>query len=153
VLSGEVNTHVLMAAAVVGTLVLGFPAEGAALLLLFQVSHSLEHRFTATARVSLSRLLDNAPTSARVVGTLESGDVDWQSQADVEAASVAIGSLVAVKAGEMVPLDGVIVSGRALVGTLLHLVVCSVGACHWLHVLVVGSWCRLTGWARVSEHF
>lgn len=108
-----------MAAAVVGTLVLGLPTEGAILLLLFQISHALEHRFTAAARANLARLLDSAPTTARVLGTLPSGEADWQRQTDVDANTVAIGCLVAVKPGEMVPLDGVVVSGRALVGAAL----------------------------------
>ena len=40
-------------------------AQGALLALLFQISHSLEERFTARARTSVERLFANIPTKAR----------------------------------------------------------------------------------------
>ena len=39
-------------------------AQGALLALLFQISHSLEERFTARARTSVERLFANIPTKA-----------------------------------------------------------------------------------------
>ncbi|KAG2449827.1 hypothetical protein HYH02_005350 [Chlamydomonas schloesseri] len=138
---GGLDTHVLMALAVVATLYLGMVQEGALLLLLFQISHFLEERFTSRAQGSLERLWAAMPERATLVAlepapatdsssngggssksaaasgssTAAGGGPDLSSCREVLADSVAVGQLVLVRAGEQVPLDGEVVWGVASV--------------------------------------
>eukprot|EP00798_Chlamydomonas_sp_ICE-L_P027121 gene27121-2349_t len=140
---GNIDTHVLMILAALGTLYLGMAHEGALLLLLFQVSHTLEGKFTSRAQGSLDALFSSIPTQATVVSldgtggpamstasqeaassvmpgqhatvvSLDGTGGPAMSTASQEAASsVMPGQYVLVKPGEQVPLDGTIVWGNA----------------------------------------
>eukprot|EP00198_Chlamydomonas_reinhardtii_P007769 XP_001697106.1 heavy metal transporting ATPase [Chlamydomonas reinhardtii] len=139
---GGLDTHVLMSLAVLATLYLGMVQEGALLLLLFQISHFLEERFTSRAQGSMERLWAAMPERATLValepvpagasaaagingsstgstggsGTgSSSGGPDLSSCREVLADSVAVGQLVLVRAGEQLPLDGEVVWGVASV--------------------------------------
>lgn len=115
--SAKVDTHVLMNLAVVGSLVTGHPLEGALLLVLFQTSHVVEHVLTAKAQGSLTALYDAAPQHATIV-SLDAAQQqpDMSSARQYKVDQVQVGDLMLVKAGEVVPLDGVIVgTGRALI--------------------------------------
>ncbi|KAF5829456.1 E1-E2 ATPase-domain-containing protein [Dunaliella salina] len=119
--SGTLNTHVLMALAALGTLYMGMPQEGALLLLLFQLSHTLEEHFTSRARGNLARLFASVPDKAHVV------EVDpteaqplFHTQQQCLAGAVGVGQHVLVNSGENVPLDGVVVWGTASV-SLQHI--------------------------------
>ncbi|KAG1674294.1 hypothetical protein FOA52_013483 [Chlamydomonas sp. UWO 241] len=114
--TGRIDTHVLMSLAAWGTLAMGMASEGALLLLLFQLSHTLEERFTARATGSVGALLDSIPTQATLV-TLDasSGGPLMQSAQPALARQVSPGQLVLVKPGEQVPLDGVVAWGTAAV--------------------------------------
>eukprot|EP00887_Chlorella_sp_A99_P006718 scaffold3.g6718.t1 len=113
--AGRVDTHVLMNLAVVGTLVTGYALEGALLLVLFQTSHALEHLLTHKAQGNLAALYEAVPSAATLVRLGPDGGPDMTSAARVLASEVAVGSLMLVKPGEQVPLDGEVVHGRALV--------------------------------------
>lgn len=117
VTAGRVDTHVLMNLAVLGTLVTGHPLEGALLLILFQTSHVVEHVLTAKAQGNLKVLYDAAPQNATIVNLNEDQSPDMASIHTVRAADVAVGSMMLIKPGESVPLDGTIVHGRALVSS------------------------------------
>ena len=65
--SGTIDTHVLTALAVIGTLFLGMAQEGALLVLLFQISHTLEEKFTQRASSSIDQLFKSIPTQATLV--------------------------------------------------------------------------------------
>jgi len=116
--SAKVDTHVLMNLAVVGSLVTGHPLEGALLLVLFQTSHVVEHVLTAKAQGSLTALYDTAPQHATIV-SLDSAQQqpDMSSTKQYKVDQVQVGDLMLVKAGEIIPLDGVIVTGRALISS------------------------------------
>ncbi|KAJ9514698.1 hypothetical protein QJQ45_028424 [Haematococcus lacustris] len=77
---GELDTHVLMALAACGTLYLGMAQEGALLLLLFQLSHSLEERFTAQAQGSLQSLLAAVPQEVPLDGRIVWGRANLSMQ-------------------------------------------------------------------------
>jgi len=111
----RIDTHVLMNLAVVGTLVTGFPLEGALLLVLFQTSHAVEHLLTAKATGNLQALYDAIPDHADVVELDAEGVPLIESAQRVKATQVALGDIMLVKPGTQVPLDGDIVYGRALV--------------------------------------
>jgi heavy metal translocating P-type ATPase len=111
----RIDTHVLMNLAVIGTLVTGFPLEGALLLVLFQTSHAVEHLLTAKAQGNLQALYDAIPDHADIVQLDAVGAPLIESAQRVIATQVALGDIMLVKPGTQVPLDGNIVYGRALV--------------------------------------
>jgi Cd2+/Zn2+-exporting ATPase len=116
----NIDAHVLMALAGVGSFWLGAPLEGALLFVLFHMAHALEAKFVRAAHTSLTGLLDAVPATANVVVSGTDGNADWGSQKAIAVAEVPIGALVVVKPGEAVPLDGVVHEGQALVGVLLN---------------------------------
>mmetsp|Transcript_14470 Transcript_14470/g.43757 ORF Transcript_14470/g.43757 Transcript_14470/m.43757 type:complete len:906 (-) Transcript_14470:1020-3737(-) len=111
----HIDTHVLMTLAVLGTLAIGGALEGALLLVLFQVSHTVEHKLTDRAQGDLTSLFDSVPESATLVNVSSSGEPDMDSQCQENAGSVEVGASMLVKPGEQVPLDGDIIFGEALV--------------------------------------
>lgn len=115
VTAGHIDTHVLMNLAVVGTLVTGYPLEGALLLVLFQTSHVVEHLLTDKAQGNLQALYDAVPDTAALVDLDSQGAPLMGSLRHVSASEVGVDDCMWVKPGEQVPLDGVIVHGRALV--------------------------------------
>jgi heavy metal translocating P-type ATPase len=112
---GNVNIHVLTTLAVLGTVLLGCAMEGALLLVLFASAHFVEDRLTSHARGDLKALWGTVPTTADVVTLNSDGVPDISSIREVPAADVEIGTTIFVKAGQQVPLDGVVVHGSALV--------------------------------------
>ncbi|KAK9811372.1 hypothetical protein WJX72_002746 [[Myrmecia] bisecta] len=115
--AGQVDTHVLTTLAVFGTLAIGGAFEGALLLVLFQVSHTVEHELTHRAAGDLRSLFDSIPQHAVLVKLQADGAPDLSNTEQAKARDVAIGSLMLVKAGEQVALDGQIVYGEAMVST------------------------------------
>ena len=73
---------------------------------LYAIAEAIEARAVDRARNAISGLLDLSPPQAEV----QSADGHWQSQA-VE--QVVVGSIVRVKPGARVPLDGSIVQGAS----------------------------------------
>ncbi len=104
----DVNIDVLTTVAAFGALVIGSPLEGALLLVLFALSGSLEDMVTLKAKSALCAIDEIAPTKASVIG--QGGRFMEKSVADVK-----VGESVAVRAGEVVPLDGLIRKGEALI--------------------------------------
>lgn len=117
----EVDTSVLMSMSVVGSIYLGMPGEGLLLLILFQISHLLEAKFTNRSRASLQALLDSVPDKAMVVDV---NPVNMEPVMDsarvMHASKVPVGTHILVKPGQQVPLDGMVVFGSASV-TVEHI--------------------------------
>jgi P-type E1-E2 ATPase len=70
--------------------------------------NALEERATRRARRELTRLVERAPRIAHVLsggGELQERPVD----------DVAVGDMVVVRAGEVVPVDGIVLSAEAVV--------------------------------------
>ncbi|HWK26102.1 MAG TPA: cation-translocating P-type ATPase [Solirubrobacter sp.] len=104
----RLDMNVLMALASVGAVGIGAYAEGAWVLVLFALGTSLEALALARSRRTVASLLDLAPARARIV------DVDGRERLiDVEA--VAAGARFAIRPGERVPLDAVVVAGASSV--------------------------------------
>lgn len=115
--AGRVDTHLLMNLAVLGTLCTGHALEGALLLVLFQTSHFLEHALTGCAQGSLAALRALAPSVATRVALLADDRPDLSTARSVPPSQLAVGDCMLVKPGEQVPLDGVVVVGRALMSS------------------------------------
>ena len=103
----QVDVETLMILAGVGAAVLGAWFEGAFLLFLFTLGHALEHRAMERARRSIEALGQLTAKTARV----RRGD----QIVEVGVREIAIGDLVVVRAGDRLPLDGVIREGKSLI--------------------------------------
>lgn len=77
-------------------------AQGALLLVLFQVSHTVEHQLTDRATGSLQTLFDSIPDSATLVELGATGEPDMDQQRQVQAADVQLEQTMLVKPGEQV---------------------------------------------------
>ncbi len=110
---GDINIDILMVLAAFFSVVIGSAYEGGLLLVLFAISNAMEYFVSGRAKTTLNALQTLVPSKAHLV--LADG-----SLMDVRLEDVSIGSHVWVKAGEVVPLDGVILRGQASVH-LAHL--------------------------------
>ena len=85
-------------------------AEGAAVMLFYQVGELFQAYAVGKSRKSIADMMDIAPDYANIVaadGSLEQVDPD----------DVAVGSVIVIKPGERVPIDGVIVDGATQLDT------------------------------------
>ena len=101
-----VNIDVLMTVAAFGALSIGSALEGALLLVLFALCGSLEDTVTLRAKSTLCALDTLVPATASVVGA--GGHLYEKAVADVK-----VGELIAVRSGEVIPLDGIVRHGEA----------------------------------------
>lgn len=101
----EIDTLMLVAA--VGAAALGKWAEGALLLFLFSLGHSLEHYAMGRARKAIEALAELAPETATV---RRSGGTE-----EVPVAALQVADIVIVKPNERLPCDGVVVLGNTSV--------------------------------------
>jgi Cd2+/Zn2+-exporting ATPase len=99
------DMNVLMALAAVGAVGIGDYAEGAWVLVLFAVGTTLESFALERSRRSVEALMELAPDEAHVL-------VEGVERT-VPVEEVVAGTLVMVRPGERVPLDGVIVDGAS----------------------------------------
>jgi Cd2+/Zn2+-exporting ATPase len=106
-LAGSMDMNVLMSVAVVGALLIDRWAEGAAVVVLFSVSLMLEQYSVARTRKAVRSLLDVSPRNACV---LQDG-----RERTVPVRAVSPGSLVVVRPGERIPLDGIVEDGATYV--------------------------------------
>ncbi len=96
----------LMVVASVGALAIGETPEALAVVILYQIGEWLQDRAVDRSRSSISAMLDLRPETANLLDAR--GEVKV-----VPPEQVAVGDLVLVRAGERVPVDGRVVSGRA----------------------------------------
>ena len=95
----------LMSIAAVGALILGDFAEGAAVMLFFEVGEYFQSRAVRKSRNAIRSLMEICPDTARII--TENGEVT------VDAEDVPIGAKILIKSGERVPLDAVVIEGGA----------------------------------------
>jgi Zn2+/Cd2+-exporting ATPase len=104
---GHVDTDLLMIAAALGAAALGEFADGALLLFLFGLGHTLEELALDRARQAVRKLGELTPRTALV---RRDG-----IEADVGVEQLAIGDVVIVRPGTRMPIDGAVVSGTSAV--------------------------------------
>ena len=109
------NEHFLMSVATIGALSIGFMPgaetefpEAVFVMLFFQVGEFFEGYAEGKSRTSISHLMDIRPDMARVEGSEET----------ISPEQVAVGTIIEVRPGEKVPLDGTIVSGKSSLNTM-----------------------------------
>lgn len=105
--AGRMGVDVVALLSMAGALALGQPLAGAVVALMYSGGNVLEDFAVARAEKSLRALVDRAPRLAhrRVDGSIQ----------DVPVGDVEIGDHVLVRAGEVVPIDGIIVTESAMI--------------------------------------
>lgn len=110
ILSGQMlDENLLMTIATIGAMAVGEYSEGAAVMLFYQVGELFQGIATTRSRRSIAELMDIRPDIAAVIRGGE--------RLEVDPAEVAIGETIEVRAGEKLPLDGVIISGETSLDT------------------------------------
>ena len=121
------NEHFLMSIATIGALCIGFlPGaetefpEAVFVMLFFQVGELFEGYAEGKSRESIAHLMDIRPDIAHVeVRKEERGKRNENtSTADINPDEVAVGSVIVIRPGEKVPLDGVIIEGTSALNTI-----------------------------------
>lgn len=103
------DTNCLMLFAAIGAVALQEYTEAAAVTFLFAISEWLEVRATTRARNALSAIVNLRPDFAFIVHPVT------KEQQMVPALAVPIGAIVAVKTGERIPCDGMVMEGNSAV--------------------------------------
>ncbi|MCB1107288.1 MAG: cadmium-translocating P-type ATPase [Chlamydiia bacterium] len=109
----EINIDVLMTLAAFLSFLIGSQMEGGLLLVLFAFSGAMEESVSRRAKGALIHLNHLSPTIGMVVG--EGGTLFQKSVKEID-----VGTLLLVRAGEVVPLDGTVTEGSSFVN-LVHL--------------------------------
>lgn len=101
----KLNMDVLMSLALIGAVLIGEGTEALILLILFTLSEAIEGYTSASARKVLTEFADLAPKEAL---RLTNGE---ESLVPVE--ELKIGDRIIVRAGDRLPMDGIIISGES----------------------------------------
>lgn len=99
------SINLLMTIAVIGAFYLGEYPEAAVVIVLYVLGERLEDIGIENSKSALDKLVKKAPRTAFVKALSENIPID----------KIAIGTIIQIKAGEMIPLDGIIVSGETTV--------------------------------------
>ena len=110
VLNGQVfDENFLMAVATLGAFGCGEYPEGVAVMLFYQVGELFESVAVGRSRKSISDLMDIRPDYANLIREGETVQMDPEE--------VQVGDLILIRAGERVPLDGVVEEGISALDT------------------------------------
>ena len=104
------DENFLMALATVGAFGTGEYSEAVFVMLFYQVGELFQNVAVSRSRQSISELMDIRPDYANIEN--ENGELEKVDPEEVEC-----GSVIVIKPGEKVPLDGVVVSGTSTVDT------------------------------------
>ncbi|HHU54022.1 MAG TPA: heavy metal translocating P-type ATPase [Clostridiaceae bacterium] len=102
----KLDANVLMILAAIGASVIGHFSEGAILIFIFSLSHSLEQYTQNKSRDAISELMKIVPDTARLYQADGSITV-------VETKNLEIGDRIQVPKGELVPIDGELLTEEA----------------------------------------
>lgn len=97
------DENFLMTTATLGAFIIGQWSEGAAVMLFYNLGELVQESAVRRSRKSISELMDVRPDFARYAS----------DNSEVHPSIVPVGSLLLVKPGEKIPLDGVIAEGSS----------------------------------------
>ena len=129
------NEHFLMSIATIGALCIGFlPGaetefpEAVFVMLFFQVGELFEGYAEGKSRDSIAHLMDIRPDVAHLEETGRQGDRSSSARflpegrkkelQDISPEAVEVGSIIVIRPGEKVPLDGIVVEGSTSLNTI-----------------------------------
>ena len=99
----------LMAVATIGAMILGEYTEGVAVMLFYQVGELFQSIAVGKSRRSISDLMDIRPDYANLE---QDGEVEKVDPDEVE-----VSSIIVIRPGEKVPIDGIVVEGNSSLNT------------------------------------
>ncbi len=103
------DENFLMAVATVGAVLLGDYMEAVAVMLFYQIGELFQSYAVGKSRRNISELMDIRPDYANIE---ENGELK-----QVDPDEIAVGSIIVVKPGEKIPIDGVITEGNTTLNT------------------------------------
>ena len=103
------DENFLMAVATVGAIALGDYKEGVAVMLFYQIGELFQSYAVGKSRRNISELMDIRPDYANIE---KDGEV-----IQVDPDEVAIGTIILVKPGEKIPIDGIVTEGTSSLNT------------------------------------
>jgi len=103
------DENFLMSVATIGAFIIGEYPEAAGVMLFYQVGELFQEMAVRKSKSSITDLMDIRPDFANLKKDGETVKVD--------PGSVSIGSLIVVKPGEKIPLDGEVIEGEAMLDT------------------------------------
>jgi cation transport ATPase len=107
---GEVfDENFLMSVATIGAIAIGQYPEAVAVMLFYQIGELFQDIAVEKSRASITSLMDIRPDYANIE---ENGQLK-----QVAPDSVAAGSVIVIKPGEKIPLDGVVIDGESSLNT------------------------------------
>ena len=110
ILKGKVfDENFLMVLATVGALAIGEYPEAVMVMVLYQIGEMLQDYAVEKSKKSISSLMNIRPDYANIVVNSE---LIKKKPEDVK-----IGDTIVVKTGEKIPLDGIVINGRASIDT------------------------------------
>ena len=104
------DENFLMAIATVGAILLGDYVEATAVMLFYQIGELFQNYAVGKSRKNIRDLMDIRPDHANIEN--ENGDL-----IEVDPSEVAVGSVIVIKVGEKIPIDGVIIEGNTSLDT------------------------------------
>lgn len=108
--NGQVfDENFLMTIATFGAFAIGEYTEAAAVMLFYQIGELFQDYAVNRSRQSIAALMDICPEYANV-------EVDGEMK-QIDPDEVEVGTVIVIKAGERIPLDGVVVSGESMIDT------------------------------------
>ena len=103
------DENFLMSISTIGAIFLGEMAEAVFVMLFYQIGETFQSYAVNRSRKSITELMDIRPDYANLV-------VGEQTK-KVEPSEVAVGDYIVVKAGEKIPLDGIVAEGNGQLDT------------------------------------
>lgn len=104
------DENFLMAIATIGAIALGEYGEGVAVMLFYQIGEWFQSYAVGKSRRNISELMDIRPDYANI-------EDDAGNIIQVDPDEVEIGSIIIVKPGEKIPIDGTIIEGTSSLNT------------------------------------
>ena len=106
ILKGQIfDENFLMSLATIGAICIKEFPEAVMVMILYQIGEYMQDRAIDKSKDSITALMDIRPDYANLNGK------------KVSPTEVKIGDIIAVKTGEKIPLDGIVVSGKASIDT------------------------------------
>lgn len=103
------DENFLMTIATIGAFFIGEHIDAVAVMLLYQIGELFQRYAVAKGRRNIAELMDIRPEVATII-------IDGE-EVEVHPTEVAVGQVFIVKAGDKIPLDGVVVDGSCNVDT------------------------------------
>ncbi len=104
------DENFLMAIATVGAFATAEYPEAVFVMLFYRVGELFEHMAVGKSRASIAALMDIMPEYANLEGEGEITETDPED--------VPVGSIIVIKPGERVPIDGIVIEGSSALNTM-----------------------------------